>query len=300
MCFNSPKPTPTTQVVTQSIPGYIEDASKKNLSIADEIGSRAYTPYPGQRLSGFTDDTLKSFDMVRDAAGTWQPDFAMATGAAKDILATPTGAAGIKSYMDPYAEAAMAPTVRELGRQIDIGRLGVGRRAQAASAYGGSRHGIAESEYDKNAQQVMADTIAQQMSQAYQQGAALYGADRNQRLQGVNLLANLTGAGQTMQLKDASALAGTGATQQALEQLGLDLGYRDFIEQRDWPVELLNIRTAALSGAPYARTNTTQGETMLPNSTAQNLGALAALTGGVGALGGSQGAQGLINLFKRA
>ena len=298
MCFSPPKPSPTNQVVSQTIPAYIEEASKKNIAIADDIGSREYTPYPSQRLAGFNQDTNKSFDMVRDAAGAWQPDFAAATGATKDILNTPTGAAGIKSYMDPYAQAAMEPTLREMGRQVDIGRLGVGRRAQAASAYGGSRHGVVEGEYNKNAGQMMTDTIAQQMSQAYQHGANLYGADRNQRLQGVNLLANLTGAGQKMQLTDASALAGTGAQQQALEQMGLDLGYRDFIEQRDWPVELLNIRTAALSGSPYARTNTTQGETMLPNTTAQNLGALAALTGGVGSLGGSQGVGGLVNLFK--
>ena len=88
---------------------------------------------------------------------------------------------------------------------------------------------------------------------------------------------------QQMRLTDTAAMLDVGERKRLMEQAGLDLGYSNFLEQQNYPTEMLNLRTAALTAQPYARSTTTTAPG--GNSVAQGIGLFAALA----AAGGRSG-----------
>ena len=92
-------------------------------------------------------------DISRDATGQIS-GFTGGTGIAsfqpylqsiKDkSLLDPTG---YQAYMSPYQQQVIDTTLAEFDKQAQIGKLGLGKTASQAGAFGGARHGIAQSEY---------------------------------------------------------------------------------------------------------------------------------------------------------
>jgi hypothetical protein len=52
------------------------------------------------------------------------------------------------AYMSPYQTDVINKTMAEFDKQAQISRLGLGKTASDAGAFGGARHGIAEAQYD--------------------------------------------------------------------------------------------------------------------------------------------------------
>ena len=55
---------------------------------------------------------------------------------------------GYSAYMSPYQTDVINKTMAEFDKQAQKSRLGLGKTASDAGAFGGARHGIAEAEYD--------------------------------------------------------------------------------------------------------------------------------------------------------
>ena len=54
---------------------------------------------------------------------------------------------GYEAYMSPYQQQVIDTTLAEFDKQAAIGKFGLGKTASDAGAFGGARHGIAQSEY---------------------------------------------------------------------------------------------------------------------------------------------------------
>ncbi len=57
------------------------------------------------------------------------------------------GPSGYSAYMSPYQTDVINKTLAEFDKQAQIGKLGLGKTASDAGAFGGARHGIAQAEY---------------------------------------------------------------------------------------------------------------------------------------------------------
>jgi len=57
---------------------------------------------------------------------------------------------GYEAYMSPYQQQVIDTTLAEFDKQAAIGKLGLGKTASQAGAFGGARHGIAQSEYQSS------------------------------------------------------------------------------------------------------------------------------------------------------
>jgi len=57
---------------------------------------------------------------------------------------------GYEAYMSPYQKQVIDKTLAEFDKQAAIGKLGLGKSASSAGAFGGARHGIAQSEYQSS------------------------------------------------------------------------------------------------------------------------------------------------------
>ena len=132
-------------------------------------------------------------DISRDATGQIS-GFTGGTGIAsfqpylqsiKDkSLLDPTG---YQAYMSPYQQQVIDTTLAEFDKQAAIGKHAFGKSASQAGAFGGARHGIAQSEYQSSSDATRAALNAQLMQQGFGQG--LQG--QQQALQNISGMASL-------------------------------------------------------------------------------------------------------------
>ena len=154
-----------------------------------------------------------------------------------------TGAGSIQSYMSPYQQQVIDTSLAEFDKQAAISKLGLGTQAVGAGAYGGARHGVAESEYQSSSDLNRARLNAQLLQGGYGQASGARQQDLANRM-GLGTaqigLGQATGAlaGQQQQLGgyqqglaslvpqlqagDIGMLGQLGAGQQAQEQARLD------------------------------------------------------------------------------
>ena len=139
---------------------------------AGVAGPGAFT----QAQQQLTSDMGGLGDISRDATGQIS-GFTGGTGIAsfqpylqsiKDkSLLDPTG---YQAYMSPYQQQVIDTTLAEFDKQAAIGKHGLGKTASSAGAFGGARHGIAQSEYQSGSDMNRAALNAQLMQQGFGQG----------------------------------------------------------------------------------------------------------------------------------
>jgi len=77
---------------------------------------------------------------------------------------------GYEAYMSPYQQQVIDTTLAEFDKQAAIGKLGLGKTASDAGAFGGARHGIAQSEYQLGSDAQRAMMQAGLLQQGFGQG----------------------------------------------------------------------------------------------------------------------------------
>lgn len=268
-----------------SLPGWVTDAAKANYGLATDVSNKPYQAYTDPRIAGFTPDQQQAFSQARTMQGQYQPAIDQALQTAGNVAGSNWTNANVGAYMDPYIGQVVGNTVGELNRQGDIQRADIGRAANAASAFGGSRHGVVEAEQMRNQNQQIANTTSQLYSDAFRNAQNQWNADRQSQLSGANALGSLAGQGQNIGMTDLNALLTTGGSQQTLNQANMDQAYADFLRQQQYPMEMLNYRMSALTNTPYTTSTTQQMPAQTANPWAQGLGAFTTGIGALGALG---------------
>ena len=270
-----------TTYVTAEPPEYLKRPYWSYLDTAMEIAGQPYTPYGGPRIAGFTPDQASAFQGFQSAptAGLEQ---AM-QGAGLMRRGAQTWANTDQSrYINPYMKAAIDPAARELGLNFQKQQAQLGGQAAMNNAFGGSRQALLESRLSKDYNQNMSDLYATGLASAYESGANIFGQDQSRLLAGGQGLAGIGQQLQNMNITGNTALLESGGIQQAMNQANLDLGYQDFIDQRDWPLRNLNIFGNALGVPTYTPNQTQQTNVAGPSGFSQILGGVA---GGLGVLG---------------
>ena len=323
----SPAPAPSSQTVTQTaIPEYarpyVETMLGKSEALTN-IDQNPYQNYGGQRIAGFNPTQENAFQEAinRQSAGQLAPATGLAAasgmgslgiagqmaGAGQQYANQATNPFAQQAYMSPYIQNALQPQLAEMQRQYDI--TGSQQRATAAGrgAFGGSRDALMRAENERNKNMAMNAAIGSGYQNAFQaaQQAQQFGA--NLGLQGYQgALSGLGQAGQAAstlgqlgqtQFGQESALNAErqkiGAIQQAQAQQGLDLGYQDFLKQKNYPYQQLAFMSDMLRGLPLSQS--AQQVYTAPPSTASQLGGLGMSALGIyGASGGFRANGGMV------
>lgn len=315
------KPPPSTTTygtATQGIPQFMSDYTQGLLSRANAIAAEPYKPYTGPRLAEFTPEQREAFDLTKESTGAFMPTIQSGidmTGAAANKSAYGAAmpfmeAAGasapslVGQYMSPYQDLVAGRIGELAGRNLQENLMpAVNRDFIRAGQYGSTRMmdtiGNNLRDVQESALAAQADLLNRGYSQAI--GAAQTDLGRiadlgqlagNLTTQDVNALlssgrqmADLGQAGQAMNLKDIAALEAVGKTGQQQNQANLDIAYKDFIDQRNFPRENLEMLNALIRGLPYGSTSQTSStgpaSIYQPSPLAQIAGA-AALGSGLG------------------
>jgi len=184
----------------------------------------------------------------------------------------------IGQYQNPFTEQVIRANEADILRGAQMGLNSLGAQAQAAGAFGGSRHGIAEAELGRNVAQQLAQSSAglrqagfqnaQQMAladiqnrlgaQQFNVTSGLQGAQ--QRLGAGSQLANIANLGFGMGQKVQQNLMQQGALQQGLQQALIDAAKQQYAGYTGAPASSINYVTNALGAAPNVGTQETSSK----------------------------------------
>lgn len=150
-------------------------------------------------------------------------------------------AARAQSMMNPYQQQVIDTTLRDVGNAALMGQNQLDAQAQAAGAFGGSRHGIAQAEALKGYQQQALDKVGALRQQGY--NTAMNNAFTSASgLQNVGQQA--FNMGQAVQQQQGRQ----GALQQAAMQSLIDAGRKQFAGYAGQPTQAMNTFAQGLTG----------------------------------------------------
>ncbi len=261
------------------------DVKKKWLAMydtAEDVADREYVPYTGDMIAGFDPLQTKGFGMYESAVGTGADALSRAISTANtsagytpDTVNTRTMGSTFEDYLNPYTGEVIDTTMQDMERQRQMAMGNIAGSAQAANAFGGSRHGIAESETNRGFADEMGQISAQLRDQGFntamqgfmgdsalmQQGDIANqaaGLDANKQSQSASaLLAALSGQERDQAFGDAQMMVDLGAEQQGMAQSELDLAYQKFTEEQDHPLRQLETLMSAYGISPQLSGTTT-------------------------------------------
>jgi hypothetical protein len=276
--------TPSAQTVTNKteLPPWLEDVTKENLALAQKVADRPYEAYTGTRIAGFTPEQEQAFNIINQGVGRTAPAYELAQGAAansayyqpQQVQAGSFLSGNISGYMNPYVENIENRAIEASGRALEQSRNQIAANAAQSKAFGGSRQGLAEGVAAAESARNIGDLSARLRADAFNQAAAIQAADQARALQaaqanqaaglqgaatnisGATALGMLTGQAQQGRQQEAALVENIGQQRQAQAQAALDEAYARWLEQRNYPIEGLNLRLAATTATPYGATQT--------------------------------------------
>ncbi len=276
-----------TSTVTsqQTLDPFIRDALQRNVMAAQQVSQLPYQPYSGPRVAGFRPAEQQAFDIAQQAVAgrVGSQQLAGATQAAQQAAAfgPEQFQQNVAGFMSPYQQNVIDTTMARLSKARAERDAATKAQLAASRAFGNTRRGVYEAQLAAEQDLNTAQTLANLYQQGYGQAAGLAAGLPGQRLQASQQLAALAPQALAQEQAYSSMLGGVGQQQRQMAQQNLELAYRDFLEQRGYPVEQLRILQSGLTGLP-AVTSTQQ------TSTQPGDGFLGGAANIVGILGGLQ------------
>jgi hypothetical protein len=259
---------PAAQTVTQKteLPAWLEGITKQNLALADQIASRPYEAYGGNLVAGFAPEQEQAFAMAQRQAGSTMPLYQTAAQTATGMTGyqAPSFLQGdVSQYLNPYISQVENRAISRGQEALQQNLNQISAQAARSGAFGGSRQAIQEGVAQAEAAKNVADLSAQLRMQGYTDAAgrlendlARQMAGSQVQLQAAGMLPGIAQAQQQAALTDTATIESIGAQRQALEQAQLQDQYSRFMEERNYPIEMLNLRLGATSATPYGSTQT--------------------------------------------
>lgn len=192
----------------------------------------------------------------------------------------------LQKYLNPYTSEVEANTVRQMQQDAAQAQQGIASAAAKGGSFGGSRQAIQQAVQGAQTTKDIGNTVAQLRSAGYDKATAQATADLDRAQKGdLANLANWTDvqktnvsnqlaakglakgaadslvaaatAGQQSAINTLGQYLGVGAMQQQQQQKLLDAQSGQWQQQRDYPLEQLNVLLSSLGMSPYGKTEVT-------------------------------------------
>lgn len=289
----------SSKTTSTSLDPVQRSAIQENLNWARYAANQPFQQYQGPWTAAWRPELQQAGGMIQNSAGVGTGELNRAAAGARSTMSfrpqmvnaedaqANTGSQFMGQYFNPFLSRVAGNVISDMGRARQMQILSDEDKALAAHAYGGSRHGIVDSESNRS----FFDTLGKNLSSLYAGGfdtAARLGmadadrftnvgvgnADRALRADQGNQQADI--AGGQLRLDSARTLAGVGDTMhdnyldsatglmrfgslaQDYDQQQLDRDRERFNEWRDYPARQAAIINAAVSGMPNMGSSTTE------------------------------------------
>ena len=146
------------------------------------------------------------YNPMSTSASTINPSNVNTMGLSPTVQAGQLSNTSLSPYMNPYTQQVIDANQADILRGANIGLGGLGAQANAANAFGGSRHGIAMSEMGRGVTEQLAQSSAGLRQAGYQnaQQAAMQDIQNNMQSQLANQAAGQFDVGTDLQAQLAN------------------------------------------------------------------------------------------------
>ena len=295
---SAPQQTEVKQTTT-NLPEYAAPYFTRLLGRTEYESLNPYRTYTGQRLAERSPlaEQVAARQTALGLAGAPR-EMAEASQLARTSVVNPQRFdSGIASmYMNPFQRLVTDVEKREAQRASDISGEQIESRAAQSGGLGGYREAILQAERERNLGQQLGDIEARGQRDAFAQAQQQFERDRANQLSAARQqLASAEFLGRQAPMQQRLAFDRLKAAQEAQEigrnfrQAGLDIGYKDFLNQIAYPRQQLGFYGQILQGLPVTPGTQVSQYTPTPSSTQQllglglgGLGLYRALSGGMG------------------
>ncbi len=308
-------PDPKLVITGTEIPEWVSAGGQTLFQQAAELAKSPYPTFQAPRIASYDGSKLTPAEqeaarILTEDAGAYKPFIDEAASRAsqlglgydamgkQELLGGDFSIEQAQPFLDIYQQA-VDPAVEQIQRQLEQKQIADRAKAVGSGAFGGSRQYLSElmteSEGARQAGELRKQAAAEGLgfaAQRFDQDRAArlateqalrqsYETGEAARTGAVSQLASFAPAIQGLQQQAASGMISTGEAQRTLDQMALDLAYADFVEQREYPFQMVNYALGALKGIPYETTQTSlqQGQQFVqtPSVYGQTIGGLGAL-----------------------
>ena len=245
----NPPPVETTNISTTEIPKYIAEPTADIIGDAMDVGREAYIPYTGARLAGLTAEEQAAMAQAQGMKGISALRGTAAYDAAQAAGAPALG--GISAYMTDYQKKVADIAAQRMRDQSAIEQQGIAAKAAGAGGLDSSRFAILEAERQKNLTTGIGDLYTKAQAASYGQALKASQQDLTQGLRSGMAMGSLGQQAQMAEQADIAQQMGMGGLERGLGQTALDIGYTDFLGERDYPKEQLGFVSNIIRGAPF-------------------------------------------------
>ena len=245
----NPPPVDTTNISTTEIPKYIAEPTADIIGEAMDVGREAYVPYTGARLAGLTAEEQAAMAQAQGMKGISSLRGTEAFDAAKAAGAPALG--GISAYMTDYQKKVADIAAQRMRDQSAIEQQGIAAKAAGAGGLDSSRFAILEAERQKNLTTGIGDLYTKAQAASYGQALKASQQDLTQGLRSGMAMGSVGQQAQMAEQADIAQQMGMGGLERGLGQTALDIGYTDFLGERDYPKEQLGFVSNIIRGAPF-------------------------------------------------
>lgn len=220
MCETS-KSTSTSAGASYFEPWVTQAGNQIYNNAAGYAASNPYNVYSGPTSAAANGAQIGAMGYLGSQLGQTNPYITQGAGDIQSAAGAINPNATISQLMNPYAQAALAPTIQAINDTANQQHQQNGVNAAMNGAFGGSAQGVADALTNRYQQQNVGNATAQGMNTAYnaaqqQQNTNLTNlAGFGSSLSGIG--SGITSQGATM----ASLLGGLGAQQQNVGQQGI-------------------------------------------------------------------------------
>ncbi len=275
MCFSGGT---TTQ--TNTLPSWASSDIQNGLGSAlNTYGTSTFQNYPGSLQA--TNDPSMAQAMGGTASGSsYVPG---------QVTAGSLSGSDLSGYTNPYTQSVIDSSMTNINRQLDQTKQSEDGQAAMSGAFGGDRAAIVNTEADRNANDLAAQTTSglEQAGYTNAQQMATQDLNRNLSAQQTNVQSGLQGAGLRLGADQQLYSEGAGVT--ALNQAGINANNQQFREAQQYPLQMAQLETGAIGQTSGALGDMLTRATTAPSTS--TLGTIAGLgttaTGLLGLLGGT-------------
>ena len=278
---SAPQQTEVTQTTT-NLPEYAQPYFTRLLGRTEYESLNPYRTYTGQRLAERSPlaEQVAARQTALGLAGAPR-EMAEASQLARTSVVNPQRFdSGIASmYMNPFQRLVTDVEKREAQRASDITGEQIESRAAQSGGLGGYREAILQAERERNLGQRLGDIEARGQRDAFTQAQQQFERDRANQLNAARQqLASAQFLGAQAPMQQRLAFDRLRQAQQAQEigrnfrQAGLDMAYKDFLNQIAYPRQQLGFYGQILQGLPVTPGTQVSQYAPTPSGTQQLLG----------------------------
>lgn len=252
--FGSSPPASMTNTLSDTdtaLPAWLQDLTRGIGAKATDIANQPYQTYDQPRLAEQSPLQQQAASMTQANVGAWQPNVQFASQQAPGA---------VQNYMNPY-QSNVIDRMASLGQRNLTENLlpQVNSTFMGAGQFGSTRNADFTNRALRDTNESILGQQGQLLNQGYQQAIQNFQNDATR-------LGNLGQMQSQLGFQDAGMLDVLGKQQQQQTQKGLDIGYQDFLQQRDYPKSQAEWLNNIIRGLDVSKTSSTTQSAIDPNA----------------------------------